>query len=188
MARGTQEARRLQKPFCRAWLATPMRILVTGAANPVGTAVAKALVKAGHVVRAFGIPAGEDPFHGAAGIECFAGDVAVSGSLEPVAAECQALVHCANLDAAAKSSNANSIHIEAGTRYARYAAERELVLSFVALFPARPRRVDGTAIEQAKAHVTRTRPTVPHHLLTVSAPEDAVAQVLAAVARLPVVA
>src|SRR5688572_4920208 len=103
-----------------------MRILVTGAANPFGAALCQALAQAGHTVRAFGVPAGEDPFHGAAGIECYPGDIVTGGSIEPVAAECQAIVHAANLDEAKGDRVADSVHIEAGTRYARYGAEREL--------------------------------------------------------------
>jgi nucleoside-diphosphate-sugar epimerase len=171
-----------------ALLAPAMRILVTGAANPVGAAVCEALARAGHTVRAFGIPAGEDPFHGAANIECYPGDVVAGGSIEPVAAECQALVHAANLDAPTGDRVADAVHVEAGTRYARYAAERELVGHFIALFPAAIPRGLGPAVHQAEAHVKATRRLVPHFLLYVVTPEEAVRQVLGILAKVPVAA
>lgn len=164
-----------------------MRVLVTGAANPFGAAVAKALAKSGHTVRAFGIPAGEDPFH-TAGIEVYPGDVAIGGSVEPVAAECQAFVHCSNLDAPTGDKVADAVHYEAGTRYARFSAERELVSSFVAVFPATPPRGLGEALKQAEAHVTATRKIVPHVMLHVASPDEAVQQVQAALAKIAVVA
>lgn len=161
-----------------------MRILVTGAANPFGAAVCEALAQAGHTVRAFGIAAGEDPFHGAANIECYPGDVVAGGSIEPVAVECQVLVHCANLDEPTGNRVADAVKVEAGTRYARYAAERELVSQFITLFPAAIPRGLGAAVHQAETHVKATRKLVPHMLGHVAAPEEAVRQVLAAVGRL----
>lgn len=160
-----------------------MRILVTGAANPFGAAVCQALAKAGHDVRAFGIPAGEDPFPGAANIECYPGDIVTGGSIEPVAAECQAVVHCANLDAAGADKAADVARIEAGTRYARYGAERELVQQFIALFPATVPRGFGKATAQAEAHVKATRKLVPHFLLHVATPDEAARQVIATLAK-----
>lgn len=173
----------LSRPLARA-----MRVLVTGAANPHGAAVCKALAKSGHTVRAFGIPAGEDPFHGAANIECYPGDVATGGSVEPVASECQAFVHASNLDDPGEDKAAHAVKVERGTRYARYSAERELVSSFVALFPATPPRGFGDAFKQAEAHVAATRKIVPHTLLHVASPDEAVQQVQAALARVPVAA
>ncbi|MEK6975331.1 MAG: hypothetical protein AABY18_03205 [Candidatus Thermoplasmatota archaeon] len=160
-----------------------MRILVTGAANPFGAAVCEALAKAGHTVRAFGIPAGVDPFHGADNIECYPGDVVAGGSIEPVAVECQAIVHCANLDDAGKDKQVQAVRIEAGTRYARYGAERELVSHFIAVFPAVPARGMGEATRQAEAHVKATRKLVPHFLLHVASPDEAARQVLATLAK-----
>ena len=165
-----------------------MRVIVTGAANPFGAAVCKALAKAGHDVRAFGIPAGEDPFHGAAGISCFPGDIASGGSVEPVAAECQAFVHASNLDPAGDDRVAQGVHIEAGTRYARYSAERELVSMFAALFPAAAPRGLGDAVKKAEAHVAGTRKIVPHVALHVATPDEAVKQVQAALAKVVVAA
>lgn len=165
-----------------------MRVVVTGAANPFGAAVCQALAKAGHTVRAFGIPAGEDPFHGVANIECYPGDIATGGSVEPVAAECQAFVHCSNLDPVGEDKAAHAVHVERGTRYARYSAERELVSSFLALFPASPARGWGEVLKQAEAHVAATRKLVPHAILHVATPQEAVQQVQAALSRVVVTA
>lgn len=152
-----------------------MRVLVTGAANPFGAALCKALAEDGHAVRAFGIPPGEDPFHDHR-IEVYPGDVATGGSVEPVASECKVLVHAANLDAPAGDAAAHAVHVEAGTRYARYAAERELVERFIALFPAGAPRGLGKVLKQAEQHVVATRKLVPHHVLHVATPDEAVRQ------------
>ena len=165
-----------------------MRVVVTGAANPFGSAICKALAKNGHDVRAFGIPAGEDPFHGTPGISCFPGDIATGGSVEPVAAECQAFVHASNLDAAGADRTAFAVHVERGTRYARYSAERELVSMFVALFPASPPRGLGDVVKKAEAHVAGTRKIVPHTMLHVATPDEAVKQVTGALAKVVVAA
>lgn len=158
-----------------------MRVLVTGAANPFGAALCKALADEGHAVRAFGIPAGEDPFHDPR-IEVYPGDIANGGSVEPVASECKVLVHAANLDAPVGDAAAHAVHVEAGTRYARYAAERELVEHFIALFPAGAPRGLGKVLKQAEQHVVATRKIVPHHLLHVATPDEAVRQVKGAIA------
>jgi nucleoside-diphosphate-sugar epimerase len=175
----------LQKPFLEGPLASAMRILVTGAANPHGAAVCRALADKGHTVRAFGIAPGEDPFHHPQ-VEAFPGDLAIGGSVEPVAAECQALVHCAAFDAPASDRAAHAFHVERGTLYARYAAERELVSQFVAVLPSSAPRGLGDAVHQAEAHVKGTRKLVPHVLLYVATPEEAVREVLASIARIPV--
>jgi nucleoside-diphosphate-sugar epimerase len=138
-----------------------VRVLVTGCLNPVGRAVVAALAKDGHQVRAFGIEPGADPFHGERSIECYPGWLHVGGSLEPVASECNALVHCANLDEPGKDKQAHAAHLEKGTLYARYAAEREPVGAFVAVFPASPGRVWGKVLGQAKGHVEGTHRLVP---------------------------
>jgi nucleoside-diphosphate-sugar epimerase len=137
-----------------------VRILVTGPLNPVGRAVVTALAKQGHQVRAFGVDAGSDPFRGMANVECYPGWVWVGGSLEPVASEVRALVHCAPLDAPGDDRAAHTAMLEKGTLYARYCAERELVGAFVVAFPASPGR-HSKALAQARAHVTGTRKLVP---------------------------
>ncbi len=165
-----------------------MRILVTGAANPFGAAVAHALAEAGHTVRAFAIPVGEDPFHDAR-IACFPGTLATGGSVEPVAAQCQAIVHCAALDAPGKDKAAHVRHLEMGTMYARYGAERELVAQFIALFPKDAPRAWAQSLKQAEAKVAATRSLVPHAILRVATPEDAAKQVIAQLGKVrPVVA
>lgn len=165
-----------------------MRILVTGASNPFGAAVCQALAKAGHEVRAFGVPAGADPFHGAKGISCFPGDIATGGSVEPVAAQCQAIVHCSNLDAPVGDKVADGKRIESGTRYTRFSAERELVTAFVALMPTVAPRGLGPALKQAETLVRATRAIVPHQVLAVADPAEAARQVTAALAKVAVTA
>lgn len=160
-----------------------MRVLVTGAGNPFGAAVATALADDGHEIRAFGIPAGRDPFHGAANITCFPGDLATGGSIEPVASQCEVVVHCANLDGVGDDKALDTARIEAGTRYVRYSAERELVAQFIALFPAAPARGQGAALKQAEAHVAATRKLVAHHIVHVATPQEAVQQVARLLAK-----
>jgi uncharacterized protein YbjT (DUF2867 family) len=160
-----------------------MRILVTGPANPVGAAVVRALAAAGHEVRAFGVPPGRDPF-GLPGIAIFPGRIDLGGSLEPVASECQAIVHCAALDAIAGSKAHRALVLENGALFARYAAERELVQRLVVVLPAQPDKADAEAIARAEARVKATRPTVPVTLLRAASPEAAARDVLAALAPL----
>jgi len=142
-----------------------MRVLVTGALNPVGAAVVRALSAAGHEVRAFGVPHGEDPFHGLAGVECFPGDVAIGGSIEPVASECKAVVHTSSLDAPGKDKKAHGIKVERGTLYTRYAAERELVERFVCILPQSPEPSWMKATDAAETHVKGTKAIVPTTIL-----------------------
>lgn len=160
-----------------------MRILVTGPLNPVGRAVATALAGDGHQVRAFGVEAGGDPFRGDPRIECYPGWLRVGGSLEPVASECQALVHCGALDAPGKDRQAHAVHIEKGTLYARYAAEREPVGAFIAVFPPGAGRAWGKAVDQARAHVAGTHRLVPTTVVESDDPDTVVAEVRAAIAR-----
>lgn len=176
----------VRNAFLSRPLAGAMRVLVTGAANPFGAALCKALADDGHTVRAFGIPAGEDPFDDPR-IEVYPGDIATGGSVEPVASECKALIHAANLDPPAGDLTAHAVHVERGTRYARYAAERELVEHFVALFPAAAPRGLGKVLKQAEDHVRATRQLVPHHILHVATPDEAAQQVRATLARVQTV-
>ncbi|MFA5945079.1 MAG: hypothetical protein WC876_11515 [Candidatus Thermoplasmatota archaeon] len=159
-----------------------MRVLVTGSLNPVGRAVVAALAKDGHQVRAFGIEPGTAPFLDAK-IECFPGWLQVGGSLEPVTSECQAFIHCANLDAPGKDKQAHAAHVEKGTLYARYAAEREPVGAFVAVFPTNAGRAWGKVMDQAKAHVAGTHRLVPTTVVESDDPEAVVKAVRAAIAK-----
>jgi uncharacterized protein YbjT (DUF2867 family) len=159
-----------------------VRVLVTGSLNPVGRAVVAALAQDGHQVRVFGIEPGTAPFLDPA-IECYPGRLQIGGSLEPVMSECHALIHCAPLDEPGDDRQAHAVHIERGTLYARYAAEREPVGAFVAVFPARPGRAWGKAIQQAKAHVAGTHRLVPTTVVESDDPETVVAAVRAAITR-----
>ncbi len=72
-----------------------MRVMLTGATGFLGSAVARALVLAGHEVRALrrpGTPA--DVLDGVA-VEFALGDLTDPASLDAAAAGCEALVHCA---------------------------------------------------------------------------------------------
>lgn len=141
-----------------------MRVLVTGPLNPVGRAVVRGLAAQGHQVRAFGVEPGADPFHGLANVECYPGWVHVGGSLEPVASECRAIVHCAPLDEPGADRQAHALLLERGTLYARYAAERELVGAFVVALPT-PGRLWSKVVAQARAHAQGTRPMVPTRIV-----------------------
>jgi nucleoside-diphosphate-sugar epimerase len=160
-----------------------VRVLVTGCLNPVGRAVVSALAKDGHQVRAFGIAPGSDPFPGDARIECYPGWLQVGGSLEPVLSECQALIHCANLDAPGEDKQAHAVKVEKGTLYARYAAEREPVGAFVAVFPVAAGRTWGKVVDEATAHVAGTRRLVPTTVVESEDPEAVVGEVRAAIGR-----
>ncbi len=161
-----------------------MRVLVTGPTNPAGRAVVEALAAAGHSVRAFGIPAGENPFAGLPGVECFPGHVEIGGSVEPAACECQAIVHCAALDAPGDDKRAHALHIERGTLYTRFAAERELVGRFVAVFLASPERAWGAVLRKAEVHARGTHAGVPTIIFHVSSAEEAAQKVVATLSQL----
>ncbi len=147
-----------------------MRILVTGVGNPTGAAIVAALAESGHTVRAFGVAPGTNPFADQPRVEPFAGDAFLGGSLEPVASECQALVHAAPLD-----RTATAYQVERGTLYARYAAERELVNHLVVLMPTHAPRALAGALAQAEAHAKGAR--VPHTVLAAETPEAAAREV-----------
>jgi hypothetical protein len=159
-----------------------VRVLVTGPLNPVGRAVATALADDGHQVRAFGTEPGSDPFPGDTRIECYPGWLHIGGSLEPVLSECHALIHCATLDEPGDDRQAHAVHIERGTLYTRYAAEREPVGAFVAVFPASPGRLWGKAVDQARAHVAGTHRLVPTTVVESDDAETVVAAARAAIA------
>jgi len=133
-----------------------MRVLVTGPLNPVGDACVRALADAGHEVRAFGVPPGTTPFGDLHAVACYPGDVATGGSVEPVAAECQAIVHAASLDAPTKDRQAHAVKVERGTRYTRFSAERELVERFLCILPQSPDPAYMAAVDAAEAHAKGT--------------------------------
>jgi NAD(P)-dependent dehydrogenase (short-subunit alcohol dehydrogenase family) len=160
-----------------------VRVLVTGALNPVGRAVALALAQEGHQVRAFGIEPGSDPFHGVSGVDCFPGWVHVGGSLEPVAAECQAIVHCAAHDAV-EDKQAHALKVEKGTLYARYAAEREYVGAFVVSLPT-ANRAWSTVLAQARTHAEGTRKAIPTRIVDGNDPHAVLAAFKQLAAKMP---
>jgi len=161
-----------------------MRALVTGAMNPHGDAVVRALAKAGHPVRAFGVPHDENPFEGL-DVQVHPGRIDVTGSIEPVLSQRELLVHAANLDAPGADAKAHAFKIERGTLSARYGVEREQVSAFIALFPAKPSRAFSEVLAGARAQVDGTRGFLHKKCLDVTTPEDAAAQVLAALKDMP---
>lgn len=126
-----------------------MRILVTGAMNPHGQAIIHQLAEAGHFVRAFGVPAGTSPFDHE-NVKSFPGDVTVGGSIEPVLAEREVLIHAAALDAPGKDKQHHARVVKMGGLYARYAAEREQVNAFVYLAHPNPGKVFGQVHQEAR--------------------------------------
>jgi NAD(P)-dependent dehydrogenase (short-subunit alcohol dehydrogenase family) len=148
------------KPFAASVIAAAMRVLVTGATNPTGEAIVRALASRGHHVRAFGVDAGDERYADVANVLAFPGWVEVAGSVEPALAERQALVHVACLDARPKGRSGRrrlAVRIDRGTLYTRYAAEREQVDHFIHVAPADPGRVWADVQATAQQHVEATR-------------------------------
>ncbi|MHB8633636.1 MAG: Rossmann-fold NAD(P)-binding domain-containing protein [Thermoplasmatota archaeon] len=165
-----------------------MRILVTGAGNPFGRAIVRALVKRGDRVRIFGDgPESAAPFEGLGpgSVAWYPGDVASAGSIEPALSERQALVHASGLDVATTDRKRDRIHIESGARYARYGAEREQVDDFVLVTPAQPERAFVKAHEAAIREVALLRGTIQHAIVTAKDPDSAASEVAALLGRLP---
>lgn len=133
-----------------------MRVAVTGPLNPYGSAIVRELAARGHDVRAFGVPAGDDPFPDL-DVRCHPGWVQVPGSIEPVLSEREAIIHAACLDAPGKDKQAHAVLIDRGTLYTRYGAEREQVDHFIHLTPKEPdaRFVDMHRRAVAQAQATR---------------------------------
>ncbi len=159
-----------------------MKVLVTGAANPVGRAIIDALLADGHEVRAFGIDAKDAahlPDHEA--LAWYPGHLATGGSIEPVLAQRDALVHAACLDTPTKDRAAFAKHVEHGTLYTRYGAEREMVDVFVHVAPEDGGRFAASQ-DKALATVQGIRGNIP--LETVRHGGDAAATAAAVVAAL----
>ncbi len=164
-----------------------MRVCVTGATNPTGEAIVRRLVAAGHHVRAFGVEPTDDRFDDL-DVQCFPGWVEVPGSLEPVLAERQVLVHAANMDEAGKGAKARhklAVRIEKGTLYARYAAEREQVDHFMHVTPQHPSKTFATLLEAAEQTVRHTQGHLHVDVLHVADPTQAAVTIEQELANLP---
>lgn len=115
-----------------------MRFVVTGAGNPHGKAIVDALVAEDHQVRLFGCTAEVAAAWGET-VQFHPGRLTTLGSIEPVLAEREVLIHAACLDAVVgkgkKAKVDHAVHIERGTLGCRYGAERELVEQFVHVAP-----------------------------------------------------
>jgi len=138
-------------------MAEPMRVVVTGATNRFGKAIVEALAKAGHHVRAFGVEPGADLFQGLENVQAHPGRIEVTGSIEPVLSQRQALVHAACMDLPGDDPKAHAFKIERGTLAARYGAERELVDHFIHVTPAEADRRFVPWLDQAVEQADRTR-------------------------------
>lgn len=149
---------------------------MTGADNPFGAAIVQALLDNGHQVRIFGGDASlQDKFPAA---QWHPGHVATPGSIEPVLAEREVLVHAAGLDAPGKDKHAHAMHIERSALGARYGAERELLDQLILVAPSDMGRFEQAhrrAIEHAEA-ARKVSATV----ITASTPDDTAQHVLSA--------
>ncbi len=130
-------------------MAASMRVVVTGADNVYGSAIVDALLAAGHQVRVFGMATG--PWDG---VQYHPGHLATLGSIEPVLAEREALVHAAPMAEPGKDALAHATMVQRSTLGCRYGAERELLDQFVLLTPAAPGRKFAKAHEAAIATAT----------------------------------
>ncbi len=166
-----------------------MRALVTGAGNPTGEAIVRALLKDGHNVRLFGGgPELQERFAGVGSgeVRWHPGRLQIGGSIEPVLSQREVLIHCANLDVYGKrvakaERHDAAIQIERGTLYTRYGAEREMVDVFIHLEPT-PQKGDSFAKvqEHATAHVRATRGATQVEVVSAdpAKPDPTVARVL----------
>lgn len=137
-----------------------MRVLVTGATNAYGEAIVLELAAHGHHVRAFGVDPDDDRFDAVENVKTFPGWVETGGSVEPVLAEREALVHAACLDPVARGRDGKrraAVRIQQGTLYTRYAAEREQVDHFIHVTPASPDRAWADLQAEAAAEAERLR-------------------------------
>ncbi len=152
-----------------------MRALVTGAGNPTGEAIVRALLTDGHDVRLFGGgPELQERFEGVGKgqVRWHPGRLQVGGSIEPVLSQREVLIHCANLDVYGKrvpkaERHDAAVQIERGTLYTRYGAEREMVDVFIHIEPT-AQKGDAFAKlqQQATEHVKGTRGVGQTEILT----------------------
>ncbi len=163
-----------------------MRVLVTGAGNPVGRAIVSALLREGNQVRLFGGDASVlAAFEGQGAVSHFPGDLATAGSIEPALSERQVIVHAACCDEPQKDKHAYAIQVARGTLFARYGAEREQVDHFVHVEPAAPGRAFAHVQAEAEATVRALRGTIERTIVKAQTPDQAARDVLAALAAKP---
>jgi uncharacterized protein YbjT (DUF2867 family) len=160
-----------------------MRVVVTGAGNPFGSAIVRALQEAGHMIRLFGVDADVGSKFGE-NVQWHPGHVATLGSIEPVLAEREVLVHAACLDAPGKDKQAHAVHIERGTLGARYGAERELLDQFIHITPATPSRTYSVAQKNAVDVAAGCR-KVPTTVIEAADPTQVAVAVLKAIDAVP---
>lgn len=154
-----------------------MRALVTGD-NPTGHAIVKELAANGYKVRAFGMTPQFD------GVKSFPGWVDVAGSIEPVLAEREAVIHTACLDEV-KDRSKLAVRIERGTRYTVFGAEREQVHHFVYVRPT-PNKVIHDVLEQADGYVAGLRGDVNVKTINAMGPAETAKAVLHVLHELPI--
>lgn len=156
-----------------------MRALVTGVTNPTGQAIVKELAANGFQVRAFGTSEdfGEN-------VKSFPGWVDTAGSIEPVLAEREAVIHASCLDEI-KDKAKFAVRLERGTMYTVFGAEREQVHHFVYVRPEIT-KVNQLVMEQADALVAGIRGDINVKTINASGPESTAKAVLAALRDLPI--
>lgn len=176
MNRGpARAARGFGMPYLAASMGAAMRVVVTGAGNPVGQAIVHKLLQKGHQVRLFGVgPDVADRFEGP--VQWHAGDLRTIGSIEPVLAEREVLVHAAPCDEPTGDKTAWAVTLERGALGCKYGAERELLEQFITVVPEKAGR-----FAQAHARVVATVEScrkVEASVVTAHAPEATAEQVL----------
>ncbi len=155
-----------------------MRVVVTGAGNAYGEAIVKALQKEGHMIRLFGVDGAVAAKFG--DVQWHAGELTTIGSIEPVLAEREVLVHAACMDAPGKDKVAHAVLIERGTLGCKYGAERELLDQFIHITPEDPGRTYSVAHANAIATVESCR-KVPTHVIKANDVDRAAAAVVLAI-------